>query len=129
MSFFITRLRNLSRILTDEYRDTQPNINEIYDSIEDRGFMCVTISRPFECLTNMMFASHIFLQLCTGGDLFTYISTANTRNRRLCEAEAKYLMFQLLKGLEYLHRKLVAHRGVCFRALGDILTTNGHHHR
>ncbi|KAF5323309.1 hypothetical protein D9611_005745 [Ephemerocybe angulata] len=70
-----------------------PNINEIYGTEEEDRFI------------------HIFLQLCTGGDLFTYVSTANMRNHRLCEAEAKYIMFQLLKALEYLHNRHIAHRG------------------
>ena len=55
--------------------------------------------------------SHIFLQLCTGGDLFTYITSASGSGNRLCEAEGKYIMYQLLQGLEYLHDKLVSHRG------------------
>jgi serine/threonine-protein kinase Chk2 len=54
-----------------------------------------------------MILSHIFLQLCTGGDLFTYISHSS----RICEAEAKYIMYQLLAGLKYLHDKTISHRG------------------
>lgn len=54
---------------------------------------------------------HIFLQLCTGGDLFTYITTHTETESRLCEGEAKYIMYQLLKGLEYLHEKAISHRG------------------
>ncbi|KAG2023041.1 STE/STE11 protein kinase [Coprinopsis cinerea AmutBmut pab1-1] len=77
-----------------------PNINEIYDTEEDNGFI------------------HIFLQLCTGGDLFTYISTVNLKADRpgLCEAESKYIMFQLLTGLAYLHKKHISHRDlkVCY---------------
>jgi hypothetical protein len=38
---------------------------------------------------------HIFLELSTGGDLFTYISDQH----RLSEGESKYLGFQLMKGL------------------------------
>lgn len=52
---------------------------------------------------------HIFLQLCTGGDLFTYI----VDHTRLCEGEAKYIMYQLLKALMYLHDKMISHRGIC----------------
>lgn len=50
---------------------------------------------------------HIFLELCTGGDLFTYISS----RQQLREGEAKYMMYQLLKGIEYLHDRHVSHRG------------------
>lgn len=69
-----------------------PNINEIYDTEENQKFI------------------HIFLQLCTGGDLFTYITSASASDNRLCEAEGKYIMYQLLQGLKYLHDKLVSHR-------------------
>ncbi|KJA25792.1 hypothetical protein HYPSUDRAFT_133969 [Hypholoma sublateritium FD-334 SS-4] len=70
-----------------------PNINEIYDTEENKRFI------------------HIFLQLCTGGDLFTYITHHTTGSgNRICEAEAKYITYQLLQGLVYLHDKMVSHR-------------------
>ncbi|KAF8203038.1 kinase-like protein [Pholiota molesta] len=69
-----------------------PNINEIYDTEENKRFI------------------HIFLQLCTGGDLFTYITHATGLGNRICEAEAKYITYQLLQGLVYLHDKSISHR-------------------
>ncbi|KAF8913035.1 kinase-like domain-containing protein [Gymnopilus junonius] len=69
-----------------------PNINEIYDTEENKKFI------------------HIFLQLCTGGDLFTYITQATGTGVRICEAEAKYIMYQLLLALNYLHEKMISHR-------------------
>ncbi|KAF8078795.1 kinase-like domain-containing protein [Lyophyllum atratum] len=69
-----------------------PNINEIYDTEENKNFI------------------HIFLQLCTGGDLFTYITSHPSLDHHLCEAEAKYVMYQLLKGLNYLHENMISHR-------------------
>ncbi|THV06026.1 kinase-like protein [Dendrothele bispora CBS 962.96] len=48
--------------------------------------------------------------LCTGGDLFTYVNSYSERNSRICEAEAKYIMYQLLKALQYLHAKSISHR-------------------
>ncbi|KDR85377.1 hypothetical protein GALMADRAFT_53578 [Galerina marginata CBS 339.88] len=71
-----------------------PNINEIYDTEDKKKFI------------------HIFLQLCTGGDLFTYITHASGTGNRICEAEAKYIMYQLLQALKYLHDKLISHRGM-----------------
>ncbi|KAJ3575971.1 hypothetical protein NP233_g739 [Leucocoprinus birnbaumii] len=59
-----------------------PNINEIYDTEQDKKFL------------------NIFLQLCTGGDLFTYITGPMGAGNPLCEAEAKYVMYQLLEGPE-----------------------------
>ncbi|KAG6911574.1 hypothetical protein DXG01_011877 [Tephrocybe rancida] len=75
-----------------------PNINEIYDTEVNRNFI------------------HIFLQLCTGGDLFTYITNHPNSRHRLCEAEAKYIMYQLLRGLEYLHNNMISHRGRSFES-------------
>ncbi|KAE9408281.1 kinase-like protein [Gymnopus androsaceus JB14] len=73
-----------------------PNINRIYDSAEHENFI------------------HIFLQLCTGGDLFTYINSYSETNTQsnLHEPEGKYIMYQLLKGLAYLHGKSISHRGM-----------------
>ena len=39
---------------------------------------------------------HIFLELATGGDLFSYMA----KNGTLCEGEAKFVSYQLMKGLE-----------------------------
>ena len=55
--------------------------------------------------------SHIFLQLCTGGDLFTYITGHIEAGKQLYEAEVKYVMYQLLQGLAYLHDRQISHRG------------------
>jgi serine/threonine-protein kinase Chk2 len=54
----------------------------------------------------------IFLQLCTGGDLFTYITAYAEKESHLCEAEAKFIMYQLLIGLHHLHSRMISHRGV-----------------
>ena len=55
--------------------------------------------------------SYIFLQLCTGGDLFSYIVNHKDPESRLYEGEAKYIMYQLILGLTYLHDKQISHRG------------------
>ncbi|OSX67305.1 hypothetical protein POSPLADRAFT_1129419, partial [Postia placenta MAD-698-R-SB12] len=67
-----------------------PNINRVWAARHDDTFL------------------HIFLELCTGGDLFAYI--VGHQDSRLCEGETKYIMYQLLKGLKYLHDRLISHR-------------------
>jgi len=68
-----------------------PNINQIFGTQENDKFI------------------HIFLQLCTGGNLFTYITSHPGPDSHLCEPEAQYVMFQLLKGLKYLHNNMISH--------------------
>ncbi|KAI0673365.1 kinase-like protein [Trametes maxima] len=70
---------------------SHPNINTVRAATHDDSFL------------------YIFLELCTGGDLFSYI--VSHPDSQLCQAEAKYIMYQLLKGLKYLHDKLISHRG------------------
>ncbi|KAJ1307507.1 hypothetical protein OPQ81_001606 [Rhizoctonia solani] len=65
-----------------------PNINRVLGYIEEDPWM------------------HIFLELSTGGDLFTYI----TSQTRLEEGEAKFLGYQLVLGLIYMHDLNVSHR-------------------
>ncbi|KAI0706119.1 kinase-like protein [Cytidiella melzeri] len=68
------------------------------------------INRVFDVHNDETFL-YIFLQLCTGGDLFSYIVHHKDPESRLHEGEAKYIMYQLLLGLKYLHEKHISHRG------------------
>ncbi|KIP12573.1 hypothetical protein PHLGIDRAFT_39021, partial [Phlebiopsis gigantea 11061_1 CR5-6] len=78
------------RILTSLNHAT---INRVYDVHNDETFL------------------YIFLQLCTGGDLFSYIVNHKDPASRLHEGETKYIMYQLVLGLTYLHDKCISHRG------------------
>ncbi|KAI0095099.1 kinase-like protein [Irpex rosettiformis] len=71
-----------------------PGINRVFDVHNDETFL------------------YIFLQLCTGGDLFSYIVHHREPESRLNEGETKYIMYQLLLGLKYLHEKHISHRDV-----------------
>ncbi|GJE87570.1 kinase-like protein [Phanerochaete sordida] len=71
-----------------------PSINRVYDVHNDESFL------------------YIFLQLCTGGDLFSYIVNHKDPASRLHEGETKYIMYQLILGLKYLHTKSISHRGM-----------------
>jgi serine/threonine protein kinase len=50
---------------------------------------------------------YIFQELLTGGDLFSYFTS---RDFKILAAEAGIIIFQVLKGLEYLHDKGIVHR-------------------
>lgn len=55
-------------------------------------------------------ARHILIvtELCSGGDLLTYVRT----RRRLSESAARHIFHQLVQGLDYCHCKGVLHRDV-----------------
>ncbi|GAA5863037.1 hypothetical protein JCM1840_002449 [Sporobolomyces johnsonii] len=70
---------------------SHPNINKIEDVI----------------ITDN--AVHLFLQLVSGGDLFSYL----VKRGRLGAPQAKWILYQLLQGLHYLHETVnVAHRDI-----------------
>jgi len=71
-----------------------PNINRVFDVEVNEGEGWL----------------HIFLELCIGGDLFTYVTSPIHPEPYLCEGEAKYIMYQILKGLAYLHDRMICHR-------------------
>ena len=73
---------------------TQPNISAIYD-FESSGEQLYVTSCS-NALPLRHSGRHIFLELATGGDLFSYMA----KNGTLCEGEAKFISYQLMKGLE-----------------------------
>ncbi|RKP37182.1 kinase-like domain-containing protein, partial [Dimargaris cristalligena] len=69
---------------------THPNIVQVTDVIRTPKYL------------------YIFMPLLTGGDLFEYIM----HQERLPEAEAKFICFQILHALKYLHERNISHRDV-----------------
>ncbi|GAA6024015.1 hypothetical protein JCM11491_000531, partial [Sporobolomyces phaffii] len=70
---------------------SHPNINKIVDVEVADGIV------------------HIFLELVSGGDLFSYL----VKKGRLDAPEAKWILYQVLQALVYLHEQLnVAHRDI-----------------
>ncbi|GAA5886663.1 hypothetical protein JCM16303_001403 [Sporobolomyces ruberrimus] len=68
---------------------SHPNINKIVDVEISEGIV------------------HIFLELVSGGDLFSYL----VKKGRLDAPEAKWILYQVLQALAYLHEEInVAHR-------------------
>ncbi|KAG8904271.1 Meiosis-specific serine/threonine-protein kinase mek1 [Tulasnella sp. 403] len=49
---------------------------------------------------------HIFLELCTGGDLLQFIELRGQLN----DGESKFIGFQLMQALQYLHSRQISHR-------------------
>ncbi|CAO1634248.1 unnamed protein product [Sympodiomycopsis kandeliae] len=81
---------NINAFLENACRENLPNINAFLDSYEDKDSI------------------YHFLEVVTGGDLFGYLQ----RNGALSEKQAKFLMYQLLLAVEFLHRNKIAHRDI-----------------
>ncbi|KZV77680.1 kinase-like protein, partial [Peniophora sp. CONT] len=75
-----------------------PNINSIVD-----------IEQPSEEVPFLK----IYLQLCTGGDLFSFIMYHTDTHRHMHPSEARFIMYQILHALDYLHDQQICHRGTC----------------
>ncbi|KAF9372563.1 Checkpoint kinase 2 [Podila verticillata] len=78
-----------------------PNIVPIVDVIKTRKFI------------------YIFLQMLTGGDLFDYVVKAGP----LPNMEAKFVAYQVLQALKYLHERNISHRDLKPENL--LLTSSG----
>ena len=50
---------------------------------------------------------YIFLQLCTGGDLFSYIEG---QGGKVCDTDSALILQQVLKGVEFMHDRDIVHR-------------------
>lgn len=77
-----------------------PNIVKMYEVFEDKDRL------------------HLVLEYCAGGELHDRISHSGVP-----EPEAALVMFQLLRGVVYLHKKLIAHRDL--KAQNLLITTKG----
>ncbi|KAI8458447.1 kinase-like domain-containing protein [Phakopsora pachyrhizi] len=79
-----------------------PNINKIIDLEQDPERI------------------YLFLELVTGGDLFGYI----VRKKKLSSDESKFILFQLVLGLQYMHDiKGISHRDI--KPENILLTNHG----
>lgn len=64
--------------------------------------------RPAESLPLTSYRRYVFEELASGGDLFSLVQ----RLGEFKETEARYMICQVLRALEYLHAKDVAHRDI-----------------
>lgn len=78
-------------------RLSHPNINSIIDVVDEE----------YSLTGDLVGRLHLILELMPGGDLFSY----HEKHGKLPEFEVKWIAFQLVEGLRYLHEKDIAHRG------------------
>ena len=83
-------LERISREINFLKKLNHPNIIKIYDIIEN--------SKNF----------YIIMELANNGELFKYI----VKKKKLEETEASYFYYQLILGLEAIHKKRIVHRDI-----------------
>ena len=83
-------LERISREINFLKKLNHPNIIKIYDIIEN--------SKNF----------YIIMELANNGELFKYI----VKKKKLEETEASYFYYQLILGLEAIHKKKIVHRDI-----------------
>jgi len=74
----------------------QPNLNQVFHYEVSGEYMWGECFLQLQPETDMNEDRHIFLELATGGDLFSYIDL----HRTLGEGETRWISYQLMKGLE-----------------------------
>jgi serine/threonine protein kinase len=84
-------------------RISHPNVQAILDTIRSETFRAEVIDA-------------VVLELVTGGDLFSYVG----RFGGLLEREVQFFAYQLMLGLQVLHRAGIAHRGGRVRKAGTL---------
>ena len=75
--------------------------------------MCIRDSRYFEDKENV----YIMLDICENQSLSDLIK----RRKRLHEVETRYYIYQLVRGIEYVHSRKVIHRDL---KLGNLFLTD-----
>lgn len=66
-----------------------------FSTLKPRGSIC-RCDTPEKAPAPTFSIRFIFLELATGGDLFSYMA----KNGTLCDGEAKFISYQLIKGLD-----------------------------
>jgi len=101
-----------------------PNVMKVLDIIKNTGYANASAktnegqvddknSQAWDWTSQGIWKAHIVCELATGGDLFSYQES----HGMLSEDESKFMAYQLVIGLDYLHSNNVAHRGTCLSIL------------
>ncbi|KAF1957522.1 Pkinase-domain-containing protein [Byssothecium circinans] len=107
-----------SRFLQPSVRESQQSLFKLKRQWPSQITRCF---REFEILENLVHPNivsvekvfwspdtiYIFQELCTGGDLFSFIEY---KGGRLLDLDAAVIVRQILKGVEYLHEQNIVHR-------------------
>lgn len=80
----------------DLIRLTHPSVNAILDIVDE----------VHNSSSTRRGRTHLVLEPMLGGDLFSY----HEKHGKLSEIELKWIRFQLVEGLKYIHGEKVAHR-------------------
>jgi serine/threonine protein kinase len=95
-----------------------PSIIKMFEAVDTTEKPPKGSSKTKEALEEKNLNYHLFfMELCQGGDLLHYVR----RRKTLDESTAKYIMYELLKGVGYIHSRRICHRDI---KLENILLDN-----
>jgi len=100
----LVAIKSINKHFLNDTSSKKKVMQEVYILKKLRHASVIRLFETFETKKHILFV----IEMCAGGDLLNYVR----KRRRLSEDVAKYMMKQLIEGLQYIHTKNIVHRDI-----------------